>query len=446
MAKPAQRDRPGAGKEQKIRERFLAQMKRWGMRLGVPVLSLAQARGEDQVSYRHESYQEDNNRVRVETETALIKAVLAPWLDIKVTSVYDAISGATPSGAPAPNSFTLHPTGTTLSIPGTAITTFKKSTSLDAVSGASSSSSSRNVSTTAVPTGIMMDKRTAVDLSAGMTFGPHRIIPQFSYSEEIDYISYAGALNYELELNQKNTVLKAGWSHAADRIIPNANTFLQQQEFKNSDDFLVGVTQLLGPKTVLNANFTFGHAEGYFDDPYRGVIFDGTMPSGTRMDTLTIYPEHRPAVRSKQVADISLTQAVTPLDGSVEASYRFYHDSYEIYGHTAGLAWFQKVGSFLVVSPSFRYYMQSAASFYGTIFSGDPVTDPSAVPEFYSSDYRLSKMETFSLGIQATVKARDWLGFDLGYQHYIMRGLDGVTSQSAYPNANVFTIGATLWF
>jgi hypothetical protein len=206
----------------------------------------------------------------------------------------------------------------------------------------------------------------------------------------------------------------------------------------------VGVTQLLGPKTVLNANFTFGHAEGYFDDPYRGVIFEGTRPSP--MDTLTIYPEKRPAVRSTQITYISLTQAVPPLDGSVEASYRYYHDSFEIHAHTAGLAWFQKVGSFLVISPSFRYYWQSAASFYGTIFSGDPVTDPANVPVYYSSDYRLSQLQTFTYGIQATIKAREWLGFDLGYQRYIMRGLDGVTSQSAYPSANVFTIGATVWF
>src|SRR6266536_298609 len=146
MAKPTRKGRPGADKEQGIRERLHSQMNRWGLRVGLPILTLAQARAQDQISYRHESYQEDNNRIRVETESALIQAILAPWLDVKVTAVYDAISGATPTGAPAPNSFTLHPSGTTLSIPGTAITTFKKSTNVDAVSGASSSSSSQKIS------------------------------------------------------------------------------------------------------------------------------------------------------------------------------------------------------------------------------------------------------------------------------------------------------------
>jgi len=291
---------------------------------------------------------------------------------------------------------------------------------------------------------MMMDKRTAVDLTTGLTFGQHRIIPEFSYSEEIDYISYAGALNYEWSLNEKNTVLKAGWAHAADRILPNANTFLQQQAFKTTDDYMVGIAQLLGPKTVLNANFTFEHAEGYFDDPYRGVIFEGTMPSS--INTLTIYPEKRPSVRSKQVLALSLTQAVTPLNGSVEATYRFYHDSFEIYAHTAQLGWFQKIGSFLVLSPSIRYYWQSGASFYSTIFPGDPITDPAAVPTYYSADYRLSKMQTITGGIEAKVRALEWLSFEGGYQRYVTQGLDGATSQSAYPSANIFTIGATITF
>jgi hypothetical protein len=134
------------------------------------------------------------------------------------------------------------------------------------------------------------------------------------------------------------------------------------------------------------------------------------------------------------------------MDASLELSYRFYHDTFAINAHTAGMAWFQKVGTFLVLSPSFRYYWQSAASFYGTIFTGDPVTDPANVPEYYSADYRLSNLETYTYGISAHVKALEWLGFDLGYQRYKMRGLDGVTSQTAYPQANVYTIGATITF
>jgi hypothetical protein len=38
------------------------------------------------------------------------------------------------------------------------------------------------------------------------------------------------------------------------------------------------------------------------------------------------------------------------------------------------------------------------------------------------------------------------LSFEGGYQRYVTQGLDGATSQSAYPSANIFTIGATITF
>jgi hypothetical protein len=408
------------------------------------MLTLVQLRAEDQAGYRYEFYQEDNNRIQVGTDTVLVQKILAPWLDLKVTGTHDAISGATPVGMPPADSYTLHPTGTSLSIPGTSITSFQRTAGVNGISGASPSSSPTPTSISSVPVGTIKDTRWAFDVSPSLIFGPHRLTPEFSYSTERDYLSYSGALNYALDLNQKNTTLKAGWSHSADTILAVTETYLSQDEYKNSNDFLLGVTQLLGPKTILDFNVGLGFVRGYLDDPYRSVIFEGEHPSAN--NTVAIYGEKRPGSRDQQTAEVRLTQAVSPLDASVVASYRYYHDSFDIHAHTVNLAWNQKVGSFLVLSPSFRYDWQTAASFYGTIFPGDPVTDPQAVPAYYSSDFRLSNMETFTVGIQATIKVRDWLGLDLGYQRYLMYGLDGVTSQSAYPSANVFTIGARVWF
>ena len=103
----------------------------------------------------------------------------------------------------------------------------------------------------------------------------------------------------------------------------------------------------------------------------------------------------------------------------------------------------QKIGHYGVISPSFRYYRQGAAHFYGIQFPGDPVNDRAHVPSFYSSDYRLSFLETFTLGLDADVKLRDQWDLHLGYQRYWMRGLDGKTLQSTYPSAHIFTVGLT---
>src|SRR5262249_33648180 len=87
-----------------------------------------------------------------------------------------------------------------------------------------------------------------------------------------------------------------------------------------------------------------------------------------------------------------------------------------------------------------------AADFYATQFAGAPIIDPAPVPTYYSADYRLSQMETFTFGIEVSARITDWLTLDLAYKRYDMRGLDGVTSQSAYPKANIVTVGARLWF
>jgi hypothetical protein len=68
------------------------------------------------------------------------------------------------------------------------------------------------------------------------------------------------------------------------------------------------------------------------------------------------------------------------------------------------------------------------------------------VPTYYSSDYRLSSLETFTLGIEATVHLGERCDLRLGYQRYWMRGLDHQTRQSAYPGANIFTVGLNYRF
>ena len=101
-----------------------------------------------------------------------------------------------------------------------------------------------------------------------------------------------------------------------------------------------------------------------------------------------------------------------------------------------------------MISPLFRYYRQSAADFYGTHFAGDPSNpfDPTPLPTYYSADYRLSRMETFTYGVELTARVSKRISFDLSYQRYETFGLDPATSPSAYPKANIVTAGARLWF
>ena len=55
-------------------------------------------------------------------------------------------------------------------------------------------------------------------------------------------------------------------------------------------------------------------------------------------------------------------------------------------------------------------------------------------------------METFTYGVELTAKVGERISFDLGYKRYDMFSLDHATSYSAYPKANIVTVGARLWF
>ena len=377
------------------------------------------ARAQNHVDYRYESYKEADGRIAIETHSALLEVKAAPWASVKADFVYDAISGATPTGAPAPSQLKV----------------------IDVFTGQPYAGHLSSK----VPLTSIVDTRYAGSIEPTFSFGQQRLTPGFAYSEEGDYISAGGSLNYAIDLNEKNTTLNFGWSHNADLVLVVGSG---EWEHKTVDDFIIGLNQLLGPKTVLTANVTYGNADGYLADPYKGVYFEGypvfVDPTHPSRIGIPLTEEKRPGHRSKYIGYVSLTQAVDPLKASVEGSYRLYHDSFGVDAHTLGLTWFQKIGRHVVVSPLFRFTHQSAADFYGVQFPGLP-TDADA-PHYYSADYRLSEMNTYAFGVAITGRVTDWLSLDVGYKRYNTFGADGVTDSSAYPKANIFTVGARVWF
>jgi len=394
-----------------------------GMVGGFLMLPLSRASAEDRVHYRYEDYNEDKDRIHIETHAFLFEQRLLPWVDIKGEVFYDCLSGASPTGAPPPSTLTY----------------------LDLFTGEPVEGLS-----TSVPVVSLNDVRWSGGLQPTFTLGSHRITPGFSYSHEHDYISSGASLNYSVDLNEKNTTLNVGWSHNWDKVYQDSSRTTVMGH-KDTDDVIVGINQLLGPKTVMTVNFTYGNARGYLSDPYKVVARTDTIlyaftdpSSGDVFLTTGNDIDNRPRQRDRYIGYASLTQAVTPLTASIEGSYRLFLDSWGITAHTLTMTWFQKCGRHVTIAPSFRYYRQTAADFYYASLpgvSGDPTT-----PTHYSADYRLSEMETFTYGGSVTIKPVDWLTIEGSYKRYEMRGRDSVTSPTAYPSAHVFAIGFGLWF
>ncbi len=347
-------------------------------------------RGENQADYRYEYYHEDNNRITVNTHSVYFEQALADSIIAKGEFTYDGISGATPTGGYDNGKVVLFH---------------------------------------------MEDVRRAESLQFDGRLGNNTITPGFAYSKESDYESYAVSLSDAMEFNEKNTTLSFGVSHNFDSV-RTADYF--NWDNKQSTEGMIGVSQLLSPNTIFTANFTYGNDSGYLNDPYR--IVDFTL-SGFG------YPEVRPCHRNKQIVYTSVTHYFHKLNASIEGSYRFYHDSYDVFASTAAVTWHQKLGSHLIVEPLFRFYEQSAASFYrlnvNNLYPGAPFGEN---PTFYSADYRLSELYTLDYGTQVTGVINDHVHVVAGYHRYAMYGLDGTTPSAAYPKANVFTVGLSiLW-
>src|ERR1700722_13389574 len=112
-----------------------ARSTRWMLAAGVPIIAAARAHAEDSIGFSHETYAEDHQRMEVNTESFRVQKTINPWLDLTVRGVYDAISGATPIGAPAINQLNLTDPRTLSRIPPATITGFTRP--LDGLSGAS---------------------------------------------------------------------------------------------------------------------------------------------------------------------------------------------------------------------------------------------------------------------------------------------------------------------
>ena len=357
------------------------------------------ARSEDAVRYKYQDYKESGGRIAVEVHSAGIEKDIGTSTHVKIEGVIDAIAGATPNGQPAP------------------------------------------AGSDQVPLSKLTERRKAWNAVFSHQFERVNLALGVANSRESDYVSTGWSVNTLTDFNQKNTTLLVGVAGTDDDI----RVFYQSARAnKQTNDVIVGVTQLLDPRTSVSFNLTWGRQSGYLSDPYKLVQKNTEIIPGVSLP-LT-FAENRPADRDKWIGMAVLNRAFPEMHGTIDFSYRFYHDTYDTNSHTLDLGWFQNIGERFVVRPGVRFYTQSAADFYYYKLDGTSVVPVGGPPRtdgpFYSSDYRLSEMRTLTYGLKVVWNATEALQFDAAYERYDMRGTDGVTPQSAYCRANIYTVGA----
>jgi hypothetical protein len=115
----------------------------------------------------------------------------------------------------------------------------------------------------------------------------------------------------------------------------------------------IGISQVLGKKTLASLAYTLSYASGYQGSPYRFV---------TTMDGVA-EPETPPEQRTRH----AVTARMLHMFGTanvVDLQYRLYLDDWGIVSHTGELAYTRQVGETWTMRVRVRGYRQKQASFY----------------------------------------------------------------------------------
>jgi hypothetical protein len=360
------------------------------------------ARADDSIAYIYENYREEDGRITVVTESGSVNQDVGAYGHIQLSGTVDAVTGATPTGRPAP--------------PGS----------------------------DQVPLTEIYSHRKAWNGDYSEQFRNFNVDAAFAESRESDYVSLGWSVTTLTDFNEKNTTLRVGVAGTDDRVEVN---FEPAYLPKHTGDAIIGVTQLLGPATFATLNVSSGISTGYLSEPYKIVEKSIEILPNVFLDES--FGENSPNRRQRESLYASLNHSFARVHGAVEASYRFYADSYGIVAHTLQLSWLQHLGKNVILEPSLRYYTQTAARFYYYDLDETsiiPVSRPIGTAPYYTSDFRLSAEDSTSYGLKVTWKASAFLNLDASYERYAMQGRDGVTPASAYPTAGISTVGIKfLW-
>jgi uncharacterized protein DUF3570 len=358
------------------------------------------ARADDFVAYKYEYYDEAGGRVGVRTQGLTASEDLGTNMQLGLTLMNDAIAGASPTGIPAP------------------------------------------AGSNQVPLAELSDHRKEWEVDFSRKIGDVDITVGTSQSREHDYVSRGWSLNTVTDLNERNTKLLLGVAGHSDDV----ETFFDPQHFylgKQALSAIAGFTQVLGPRTFVTLNLTWSRETGYLDDQYKLVQKTEELVAGSFFPLP--FAENRPGERNMGSVFAGLNRAYPGAHGALEASYRFYADTFGIEANSVELRWIQKLGDAFSLSPEVRLYRQGAADFYYYDLDATAIT-PTVVPNSngpaYSSDYRLSSFDALTYGLKATWKVRTHFQVELAFDRYAMHGLDAVTPRSAYPVANIMSVGA----
>jgi hypothetical protein len=260
------------------------------------------------------------------------------------------------------------------------------------------------------------------------------------FSREHDYMAKYFSTSGSLDLNKKLTTLNFGASVSFDEVFPSPSPWNSRpadfNAHKTSQQYLLGVSQVIDKDSLVLSNITFGYHSGFLTDPYKWVGAAG----------IGLAPEKRPTERFEWAW---LTQYIRHFEqfnhAALHADYRFSTNDWGVNAHTLEMSWHQPIADGWQVIPRFRYYSQDKADFYQPYFDNG-IGNLAA----YSNDYRLAGFGTISGGLKFSkefieLKPFEQLKFQTGFEYYAHKAEYqlGGNNQGTFANFGYYLVTAS---
>ena len=219
---------------------------------------------------------------------------------------------------------------------------------------------------------------------------------QARFSTESDYTSIYAAGTVEVALFDQTTTLRALFGRTSDDITNGVSVMMGSLGTPPRSETLattlgsLGITQVLGRRTVASLTYDLMFLSGYQANIYR-VVRGGSEP----------VPERVPEERLRHAVAGSL-RVYLPTRTTAVASYRFYADDWGIIGHTPEARVIQEIVPGLEARARYRYFTQNQADFWQPVYMQSELSDPTV---FVTDDEKLSAFTTHTFGLQLSAAA-----------------------------------------
>jgi len=228
-----------------------------------------------------------------------------------------------------------------------------------------------------------------------------------SYSHEFDYTSYSANLNFAAKTKNRNGEFSARFQGFFDQVKLVLPTELVSSiagtssassssshhgvrypsSARNTFDLALSYTQVVNKRLQLAFLSDLVAQNGYLSLPFHRVYFsDGS-----------VHQEALPSSRFKLPLGVRANYFLGD-KFILRAYYRFYTDNWGLTAHTASLEMPVKITPFVSLSPFYRYYTQTAVTYFAAYQAH------TAADNYYTSNYDLSAFNShfFGAGIRLT--------------------------------------------